>query len=188
MSYATPEQFIRAFSEREARTLTDENMTGFIDEEKLASALARASAQIDGYLVGRYRTPWPDSPGIVVGYCCDIARYHLATDYRISSEEIQMRYRDAIRFLEKVAAGQINLGRDTSGSVIQSSSQVRIPDTNEPDWESLEGVKISLYPLSNSGKRTSYLDCFTTEVGEKYTVDNEAKIDIKMAALRKVEG
>ncbi|MFO6425589.1 hypothetical protein ACLBOM_00595 [Escherichia coli] len=28
MSYATPEQFIRAFSEREARTLTDENMTG----------------------------------------------------------------------------------------------------------------------------------------------------------------
>ncbi|EMW8282488.1 TPA: DUF1320 family protein, partial [Escherichia coli] len=42
------------------------------------------------------------------------------------SEEIQMRYRDAIRFLEKVAAGQINLGRDTSGSVIQSSSQVRI--------------------------------------------------------------
>ncbi len=64
MSYATPEQFIRAFSEREARTLTDEDMTGFIDEEKLASALARASAQIDGYLVGRYRTPWPDSPGI----------------------------------------------------------------------------------------------------------------------------
>lgn len=126
MSYATPEQFIRAFSEREARTLTDENMTGFIDEEKLASALARASAQIDGYLVGCYRTPWPDSPGILVGYCCDIARYHLATDYRISSEEIQMRYRDAIRFLEKVAAGQINLGRDTSGSVIPSSSQVRI--------------------------------------------------------------
>ncbi len=34
MSYATPEQFIRAFSEREARTLTDEDMTGFIDEEK----------------------------------------------------------------------------------------------------------------------------------------------------------
>ncbi|HBC0038454.1 TPA: phage tail protein [Salmonella enterica] len=62
-----------------------------------------------------------------------------------------------------------------------------IPDTNEPDWENLEGVKISMYPLNNSGKRTSFLDCFTTEVGEKYTVDNEAKIDIKLAALRKVE-
>ncbi|EHQ9037547.1 phage tail protein [Escherichia coli] len=63
-----------------------------------------------------------------------------------------------------------------------------IPDTNEPDWENLEGVKISIYPLSNSGKRTSYLDCLTVEVGEKYTVDSEAKIDIKMAALRKVTG
>ncbi|MFJ1218950.1 phage tail protein [Yersinia enterocolitica] len=61
-----------------------------------------------------------------------------------------------------------------------------IPDTNEPDWENLEGVKISVYPLNNSANRTSYLDCFTTEVGEKYTVDNEAKIDIKLAALRRV--
>lgn len=61
-----------------------------------------------------------------------------------------------------------------------------VPENREPDWEELEGVKLSIYPLYG-GKRTSYLDCFTTEVGEKYTVDNEAKIDIKMAALRKVE-
>jgi hypothetical protein len=62
-----------------------------------------------------------------------------------------------------------------------------IPDTDEPDWENLEGVKVSTYPLNNSGKRTSYLDCFVTEVGEKYTVDNEAKVDIKLAALSKVD-
>lgn len=61
-----------------------------------------------------------------------------------------------------------------------------IPDDDEPDWENLEGVKVSIYPLNKSSKRTSYLDCFTTEVGEKYTVDNEAKVDIKLAALRKV--
>jgi hypothetical protein len=62
-----------------------------------------------------------------------------------------------------------------------------IPDTDEPDWENLEGVKVSIYPLNNSSQRTSYLDCFTTEVGEKYTVDNEAKVDIKLAALSKVD-
>lgn len=62
-----------------------------------------------------------------------------------------------------------------------------IPDTDAPDWENLEGVKVTIYPLNNSEKRTSYLDCFTTEVGEKYTVDNEAKIDIKLAALNKVD-
>lgn len=62
-----------------------------------------------------------------------------------------------------------------------------IPDTDEPDWENMEGVKISIYPINSSSKRTSYLDCFTTEVGSKYTVDNEAKIDIKMSALSKVD-
>ncbi|KNC89705.1 hypothetical protein [Trabulsiella odontotermitis] len=62
-----------------------------------------------------------------------------------------------------------------------------VPDANVPDWEGMEGVKISIYPLDNSAKRTSYLDCFTTEVGEQYTVDNEAKIDIKLNALNKVD-
>lgn len=62
-----------------------------------------------------------------------------------------------------------------------------IPLDGDIDWEKLEGVKITQYPLSGSGgKRISYLDCFTTECGEKYTVDNEAKIDIKMSALDKV--
>ncbi|MGC6061351.1 phage tail protein [Enterobacter kobei] len=62
-----------------------------------------------------------------------------------------------------------------------------IPETDIPDWANLEGVKVTIYPLNKSDKRTSYLDCFTTEVGEKYTVDNEAKIDIKMGALNKVD-
>lgn len=61
-----------------------------------------------------------------------------------------------------------------------------VPETDEPDWENLVGVKISKYPLNSSEKRTSYLDCASTEVGEKYSVDNEAKIDVKFFALSKV--
>lgn len=126
MPYATPEQFIKTFSERETVSLTDEQRTGKVDSEKLEYALTRASNVIDGYLVGRYKTPWSDSPGILIGYCCDIARYQLASDYRQLSEEIRLRYDDAIKFLEKVASGKINLGRDSSGGVIQSTSQMRI--------------------------------------------------------------
>lgn len=62
-----------------------------------------------------------------------------------------------------------------------------IPEGDAPDWANMEGVKITIYPLNITDKRTSYLDCFTTEVGEKYTVDNEAKIDIKLNALDKVD-
>lgn len=63
-----------------------------------------------------------------------------------------------------------------------------VPKDGEPiDWENIEGAKITLAPISGSGKRQSYLDCFTTQVGRTYEVDNEARIDIQMNALRKVE-
>lgn len=61
-----------------------------------------------------------------------------------------------------------------------------IPLSGDIDWAAIEGAKITLYPVSTGGKRTSYLDCFTVEVGNKYNVDNEAKRDLSMIALRKV--
>ncbi|MEQ1967365.1 phage protein Gp36 family protein [Xenorhabdus nematophila] len=122
--YATQHDMILAFGERECRNLCDPEMTGQIDEAVMAAALTRASAEIDGYLVGRYATPWPDTPRILVGRCCDIARYHLTTAHRVMSDEIRQRYEDAIRFLEKVAAGQISLGRADNGQIIQSTPQM----------------------------------------------------------------
>ncbi|CDL80186.1 hypothetical protein [Xenorhabdus cabanillasii] len=76
----------------------------------------------------------------------------------------------------------------TSGiATYDLSLSVVIPLDGDLDWGSLVGVKITQYPVNGKGgRRTSYLDCFTTEVGAKYTVDNEAKRDIKMAALREV--
>lgn len=61
-----------------------------------------------------------------------------------------------------------------------------IPLTGDLDWDAIEGAKLRQYPLTTSGESTSYLDCFTVEVGESYTVDGEAKRNISMGALRKV--
>jgi hypothetical protein len=61
-----------------------------------------------------------------------------------------------------------------------------VPVTGDLDWISLQGAKITVYPLGG-GQRTSYLDCFTTEVGKKYKVDGEAMQDLQMSALRKVQ-
>lgn len=55
------------------------------------------------------------------------------------------------------------------------------------DWAEINDAKITVYPLNQDDKRTSYLGCFTTQVGEKYTVDNEAVIDIQMTALKEVK-
>lgn len=61
-----------------------------------------------------------------------------------------------------------------------------IPLTGDIDWMAIEGAKIVIYPLTAGGKRKSYQDCFSIDVGEKYTVDGEAKRDISMAALNEV--
>ena len=67
------------------------------------------------------------------------------------------------------------------------SISVVIPLNGDMNWGAIEGSKLTQYPLSGSGgKRISYLDWFVTEVGEKYSTDNEAKRDLKLNALRKV--
>lgn len=70
----------------------------------------------------------------------------------------------------------------------QLTLSVVVPLTGDLDWESMEGGKITQEPLSGSGgKRVTYQDCFTTTVGATYTVDNEAKRDISVQSLRRVE-
>lgn len=59
-----------------------------------------------------------------------------------------------------------------------------IPSTGDIDWAAIEGAKIRIHPTTPGAKSTSYYDCFTIEVGKKYTVDGEAKQDLTMAALR----
>lgn len=61
-----------------------------------------------------------------------------------------------------------------------------IPKAGEPNWAGIKGAKITIYPAEGGGQRESYLDCFATDVGAKYDVDNEARRSISMMALRKV--
>ncbi|MCG9033284.1 phage tail protein [Laribacter hongkongensis] len=61
-----------------------------------------------------------------------------------------------------------------------------IPVNEDPDWIGVLGAKMTTEPIGG-GKRKSYLDCVVIDQSEKYTVDNEAQIDVNMIALRCVE-
>lgn len=54
------------------------------------------------------------------------------------------------------------------------------------DWANIEGAKLTISPATEGGERVSYLDCFTTSVGRQYQVEGEARIDVRLNALRKV--
>ena len=125
MTYAGRDDMVRAFGEDECIALTDRDRTGAIDDAVLAGGLVRASSRIDTYLASRYPVPWTGTPDVLVGICCDIARYELTGSVTQNTDEIRDRFRDAIRFLESVSAGRVTLGRLPDGTVAESSNRAR---------------------------------------------------------------
>ncbi|EHP39427.1 hypothetical protein OR16_31749 [Cupriavidus basilensis OR16] len=66
------------------------------------------------------------------------------------------------------------------------TAPIPVDASEEVDWASIVGAKLTHYPSTTTGKRISFLGCFTLKVSEKYQVDNEAKRDITMAAIKRV--
>jgi phage gp36-like protein len=117
--YANPAQMLERFGEHELMLLTDrDGSAGTVVDAVLNTALADASGLIDGYLVGRYALPMDNPPVVLTRLCCDIARYSLYDDQ--GNEQVSERNKDALRFLEKVSQGQINLGLSNAGEVTPS--------------------------------------------------------------------
>lgn len=67
------------------------------------------------------------------------------------------------------------------------TATVVVPLSGELDWAKIDNAKLVIYPSAKGGKRVSYTGCFTTEVGVKYSVDSEARRDLKLNALNMTE-
>lgn len=136
MSYATKANMISAFGEDEVIALTDRSNAFVIDDAVLAAALAEADAEIDPYLAGHYVLPPASVPAVLVGKACDITRYRLSGAGVTETDIVRMRYTDAIKFLDKVAAGKLPLALDALGGVpvatggVKFSGGVRTFDRN----------------------------------------------------------
>ncbi|MBW5285776.1 phage tail protein, partial [Burkholderia gladioli] len=58
---------------------------------------------------------------------------------------------------------------------------------DEIDWWNMEGGKLTIFPTSPGGKRVTYQDCVTIDMGDQYTADNEARRDLTVFSTRRVE-
>lgn len=124
--YATVADMVQAFSEREVIALTDRDQLGEVDDVVLVGALEKAGHEIDTYIGGRYQLPLATVPAVLTTYACDIARYRLCGSGVLVTEDIRDRYRDALRFLERVADGRQTLSGMPDGGVAATSNTVRI--------------------------------------------------------------
>ncbi|KJZ06414.1 hypothetical protein TW85_25080, partial [Marinomonas sp. S3726] len=84
-----------------------------INQTKVDRALSDANSTIDAYLAARYPLPLPDTQPILNRFACDISRYLLHDTNPL--DEVTNRYKEAIRYLEKVSKGDISLGVSTEG-------------------------------------------------------------------------
>lgn len=133
MSYATPQDMLARFGERELIQLSDP-LASVPDDVKITQALEDASAEIDAYLQGRYALPLANVPTVLPRLACDIARYRLWEDK--SSEEVRDRYKDAVRMLEMIAKGVIDLGQPGDGSGLAMTTK-RDDVTRPNPWRGL---------------------------------------------------
>ncbi len=126
MAYATTQDMVSRFGQQEVIALTDRENSGEIDEAVLAPALTEATAEIEGYLAARYALPLASPPRLVVGICCDIARYRLSGGSVLETDPVRNRYRDAVRLLEQIGAGKVSLGLTPAGQPAPTAAGVSV--------------------------------------------------------------
>ena len=123
MPYATSDDFIARFGEREAISLTDFNSLGAVDIGVLGTALEDASSIVDTYVGGRYSVPLIYVPPMICNAVCNIARFQLCSTE--GSEAVKALYEKTIGLLKDVSAGRSDLGANVQGKT-QTSEANRI--------------------------------------------------------------
>ncbi|MFN1149943.1 gp436 family protein [Serratia liquefaciens] len=122
MVYATVEDYIAYFTERDAVSVSARQGSGEVVETRIAYHLKSASGRIDAYIGARYALPLATVPDCLRGYCCDIARYLLTGSEHQVNETIRLRYEDALDWLKLVGTGKVGIGSDVdSGAVVDTA-------------------------------------------------------------------
>ena len=121
--YATEADMVKRFANNiEELKLMHADAAASINE-----ALQDAAEEINGYIGGRYPLPLPNVPSNLNRMACDIARYRLY--YQQPTEEVRNRYKDAIKFLERVQDEKAHLQIQTAANEIVDDQPKGRPTT-----------------------------------------------------------
>ncbi len=111
MAYCTLTDIKKSIPEETLVQLTDDENAGVVNQARIDEAVEGADGEIDSYLSAQYSVPVEPVPRVVNKLSVDIAVYNL---YGRRVEKIpevrETRYRNAVRLLEKIAEGKVNIG------------------------------------------------------------------------------
>lgn len=109
MAYATRSDIEELYGAQLVSIIADLTEDGQAEDVAIERALEEASSEIDTYLSVQYLTPVDPAPPILVQLCRDMAIYRLALQSSVRTTEMRTRYEDAIKMLERIAAGKASL-------------------------------------------------------------------------------
>lgn len=112
MAYCDQDDLLKMIPEDQLKRLTDDEGVGEINADRIAEAIESGAEEIDTYIGGRVKLPINENiPPILSKYNVDIAIYNLYSRVKEDIPETRaQRYKNAVRFLEKVSEGKITLG------------------------------------------------------------------------------
>jgi phage gp36-like protein len=113
VAYLTAEDLAAQVPAHQLLELADDDGDGQADAAVLAAAIAAAEATVDGYLQARYRLPLAAVPAVLTRLARDLAVWELWSRRdtpEVEKRPVYLRWKEALRFLEKLAAGEVLLG------------------------------------------------------------------------------
>lgn len=132
MAYCTVEEVLGAIKESAYDALLGDEYIEDLEERRrrlvpyVEEAVADADAEIDGYLAKRYDVPMSSAPRVLNKFSKDIAVYNLMSRIGIDEQDRDKtylnRYQSAIKFLEGVAKGTINIGTGGGGDTQEQAA------------------------------------------------------------------
>jgi phage gp36-like protein len=129
VTYATQQDMERYFGATEVLIAADRDGDGEADTNVIQTALDSATQELDSYVGVRYTLPLQTTPPpeILTHICCDVAMYRMSVNTGSMTDEKRTRYEDAIKWLAKLAAGNVTLGyteteAETSEGSMETSS------------------------------------------------------------------
>ncbi len=133
MAYCTDNEVFAAVKEGTYNALLGEEYIEDVEERKkhlqplVEEAIEDADAEIDGYLAKRYDVPMSPAPKVLNKFSKDIAVYNLMSRIGIDESDRDKtylnRYNAAVKFLEGVAKGLIDIGTSDTGSNQNQAAQ-----------------------------------------------------------------
>jgi phage gp36-like protein len=131
MGYATKEDIDELYGTDLLVKIADYDRDGTPDPLVVDKGLQAADEICDAYLSAQYTIPVVPTPGVVKNCAIDIAVYKIALGRGGRTDEMRVRYEDALALLEKISTGKVGLGlppttgTDENGDPVTTNPNVK---------------------------------------------------------------